>query len=655
MPTTPDTDTKSTASDDDNEEEDSDFQQITTEITSTLSDLAAPTNILLSDFTVEYEKLARALNGAHDNEKRVENKCKTLVNDTLAIKQKARNDAAEQDELHERKLHLTKEIETAWKGVKKAHEKSTARRKKVVVIRNKNDALLEQIALGSGWTKEQKTVLNNYRRKEKELEMKLKKEEKLYEALVQEVKNLILHMQQEEEVRTLAEQDVVVLLSQIHGKEQETTQEQEGYNTLTSMLDDKRIQVEALNDKLKRVQGKVEEGNNGIHVLEQKLISAKKQMEGYLEKYDVLFHESKAITFSLDGQMSKNVNETNHITTLKTQISGKKNEKIVVKKSIVKILKLIGVANKRLTNIEGMLHKSELKRNKLVTAIERLREDKEHVKKEVDHTKNMNDGLVREKLILTSDSGSVSDRIAKMNLVYKVNNNGRKNYEIEISSFISQARTQREIIEKLEIDVTKYNQEAKDIYNLYYSTLEEVKYNNIKVVEIQRKILESNSRLKQQQNLYEQVRSERNLYSKNLVAAKNNIQVMKQLFKTMNHDINQMKDEITVKDHSLVKEHFDHHKVEKKKIKIKNELTKIRKQIESSQQIQNSQLIEISKLNSIIQEAEEERQRQKKELNAVVGERDILTRYVCTLFFCFGGYCCGGWWSCHLFEHRSNQ
>jgi len=385
------------------------------------------------------------------------------------------------------------------------------------------------------------------------LEMKLKKEEKLYEALVQEVKNLILHMQQEEEVRTLAEQDVVVLLSQIHGKEQETTQEQEGYNTLTSMLDDKRIQVEALNDKLKRVQGKVEEGNNGIHVLEQKLISAKKQMEGYLEKYDVLFHESKAITFSLDGQMSKNVNETNHITTLKTQISGKKNEKIVVKKSIVKILKLIGVANKRLTNIEGMLQKSELKRNKLVTAIERLREDKEHVKKEVDHTKNMNDGLVREKLILTSDSGSVSDRIAKMNLVYKVNNNGRKNYEIEISSFISQARTQREIIEKLEIDVTKYNQEAKDIYNLYYSTLEEVKYNNIKVVEIQRKILESNSRLKQQQNLYEQVRSERNLYSKNLVAAKNNIQVMKQLFKTMNHDINQMKDEITVKDHSLVK------------------------------------------------------------------------------------------------------
>ena len=148
---------------------------------------------------------------------------------------------------------------------------------------------------------------------------------------------------------------------------------------------------------------------------------------------------------------------------------------------------------------------------------------------------------------------------------------------------------------------------------------------DVKCTEIQRKILDSNSRLKQQQNLYEQVRSERNLYSKQLLEAKEDISTMKILFRSMNHDINQMKDEITSKDHALVKEHFDHHKVEKQKTTTRNELTKVRKQIESSQQIQTSQLIEIQKLGAIIQEAEEERQRQKKELSAVVGERDILT------------------------------
>ena len=80
--------------------------------------------------------------------------------------------------------------------------------------------------------------------------------------------------------------------------------------------------------------------------------------------------------------------------------------------------------------------------------------------------------------------------------------------------------------------------ESKNAHAEYYATLEEVKYNDIKCTEIQRKILDSNSRLKQQQNLYEQVRSERNLYSKQLLEAKEDITSMKILFRSMNHGKN---------------------------------------------------------------------------------------------------------------------
>ena len=78
---------------------------------------------------------------------------------------------------------------------------------------------------------------------------------------------------------------------------------------------------------------------------------------------------------------------------------------------------------------------------------------------------------------MTSDAGSVAERITKVNLICKVNSNARKNYEVEISSFISQARTQREIIERLEIDVKKYDGESKNAHSEYYAALEEVKYN----------------------------------------------------------------------------------------------------------------------------------------------------------------------------------
>jgi len=58
---------------------------------------------------------------------------------------------------------------------------------------------------------------------------------------------------------------------------------------------------------------------------------------------------------------------------------------------------------------------------------------------------------------------------------------------------------------------------------------------------------------------------------------------------------------------------------------LKTRLTKIRKQIVSSEQITCNQRLEIQKLAQIIAEAEEERQRQRKEQAAVVGERAVLS------------------------------
>ena len=50
----------------------------------------------------------------------------------------------------------------------------------------------------------------------------------------------------------------------------------------------------------------------------------------------------------------------------------------------------------------------------------------------------------------------------------------------------------------------------------YAQTLEEVKVRQASVVQLQKRIAESDTKLKQQQSLYETVRSDRNLYSKNL-------------------------------------------------------------------------------------------------------------------------------------------
>ena len=91
--------------------------------------------------------------------------------------------------------------------------------------------------------------------------------------------------------------------------------------------------------------------------------------------------------------------------------------------------------------------------------------------------------------------------------------------------------------------------------------LEEVKLREMAIIDLQKKISEAETKFKQQQNLYEAVRVDRNMYSKKLIEAQDEIQEMKRKFKIMTHQIEQLKDEISAKDMALVKEHFDHLRV----------------------------------------------------------------------------------------------
>jgi uncharacterized coiled-coil DUF342 family protein len=63
----------------------------------------------------------------------------------------------------------------------------------------------------------------------------------------------------------------------------------------------------------------------------------------------------------------------------------------------------------------------------------------------------------------------------------------------------------------------------------------------MRINELGKRVSEWEAKLKQQQQLYESVRSDRNLYSKTLIEAQDEIAEMKRKFKIMNHQIEQLK------------------------------------------------------------------------------------------------------------------
>ena len=77
--------------------------------------------------------------------------------------------------------------------------------------------------------------------------------------------------------------------------------------------------------------------------------------------------------------------------------------------------------------------------------------------------------------------------------------------------------------------------------------MEEVKRREVQLYQLKKKIVENESKLKQQHTLYEAVCSDRNLCSKNLVEARDEITEMKRKLKIMSHQIDQLKEEIVTK------------------------------------------------------------------------------------------------------------
>eukprot|EP01084_Bolivina_argentea_P082577 149510_1 len=147
---------------------------------------------------------------------------------------------------------------------------------------------------------------------------------------------------------------------------------------------------------------------------------------------------------------------------------------------------------------------------------------------------------------------------------------------------------------------------------------------NIEHDDINNTIKEERNKLHIQQQLYENIRSERNLFCQNLNEAQDEIAEMKRKFKIMSHQIEQYKEETTNKDKALIKQHFEIKELnesvkclEKQKIK-KDEI------LHTSEKLLSSQDTEIKTLRRTLSEAEIKQAMQKQVFDSIVDERDIL-------------------------------
>lgn len=86
--------------------------------------------------------------------------------------------------------------------------------------------------------------------------------------------------------------------------------------------------------------------------------------------------------------------------------------------------------------------------------------------------------------------------------------------------------------------------------------ISEVKLKQVEISNYKKRLAEAEAKYRQQQNMFETVRAERNACGKSLTEAHDEIQELKNKLKVLSHQIEQLKEDIVTKESQLIKEEF---------------------------------------------------------------------------------------------------
>jgi len=592
-----------------------DFQEVLQELVGDKS---------LERFRAEYEKLHRALKKSHEQEKRLIKRCRELnaeiVNNAAKVQTALKLSQEDQHTI----TSLKKEIEKAWKMVDASHEKEVRAKETIQKLKMEIANLSRLVEQGAGLSIGQDNTVQELINLRDDLKKQVEDQSTSIKQLKEHMNTLngrVVQLEGEKDEQLGKIKELNDLVGQ---REAEQERDRRRKKRLDEELKDLKSQLEVRLQEIGAQNREVDTQKDKIKRLETQLKEARGTMEKQVAAMDTLFGKTQKLAEDLDTQMIANDGVTKELHRVEselkkrdTEIANLINDNNGIKRRVDKEKKKTVLMQQRvadakqardmvvveLTQTQKDLEVARRREDALAKNIEslngRLEVKDRAVAREVDRTKAQADNVVMEQR--------------------KV-----KALEDDIHVYAQEAAKQRKLIYQLEKERERLGSDAAEIEGRYNKVVEDVKLKEMQITDMGKKVTESEQKLKQQQQLYEAVRSDRNLYSKNLIESQDEIAEMKRKFKIMSHQIEQLKEEITAKDHALVKEHFDHAKVEKEKEGLRNELSKMKKLLEDNAETIDSQNQELIKLTSMIQKMDAMAIQQRNEYEQVINERDIL-------------------------------
>uniref|UniRef100_A0A8C9FWP0 Cilia and flagella associated protein 58 n=1 Tax=Pavo cristatus TaxID=9049 RepID=A0A8C9FWP0_PAVCR len=459
----------------------------------------------LEKFRTEYEKLYAVLKKSHENEKRLMEKCRQLNAELVVNSSKVASLSKLSKDDRGTISSMKTEIEKAWEMVDAAYEKEQKAKETIHSLQEEIARLTNSMEQESGLSSSQEYNISDLMKYKEEI---TKERDQLLSEVVELRQSLTQATEQQqdaERAKNEADQAIMQLQQEIQMRNNEVSREARKKEKMDKEL--KNLQAEIVNKQaeIKNLQQRIQ--NNKEEQLkmeqnlkEQKMLNEKtgKELEQFQMRNNKLVQENEQHSVMFQGVVQD-----------------------LQKKTVE-----LKARNEELTQMHLEISKMNKVRAVLQSKLRAAEEKKVAAGHERETLKSQISGLERVfQLIiilwfLLQNLNKATNAIQKQIDLVKLHEQSKKNLEEEIQNYKNEAQKQRKIIYQLEKERDCFISEASDLKQKVLQHLKDVEIREVKICDYEKKIEESEIKLKQQQNRCETMRTERNLYSKNLIEAK---------------------------------------------------------------------------------------------------------------------------------------
>ncbi|CAK9086395.1 unnamed protein product [Durusdinium trenchii] len=598
------------------------FEQLERDFQEILQELVGDKS--LEHFRNEYEKLHRALKKSHESEKHLIKKCRELNGEIVQNAVKVQTALKLSQEDHATITALKKEIERAWKMVEASHEKEQRARETIQNLKSEITKLGRLVEQGAGLSINQENMVNQLVQEKNDLVKHRDMLQGQVQQMQQQNTDLNAKVAKLEQERLQGNGELLKLRESFQKLQEEADKQQKRKEKLDKELKDMRQGLEA---KQSEVNAKREELSRGEEVQKHlsRVLREEKQEE---ERLGIRCTQLNGNAQHLDKQVREEMTAKNRLEEeqkdLKAQLKFRQDEINALRSSKAKTQKTLEALQALKDKDDAESRRLEARSTQMRGEVSELRKELEKLKRDSEAQEKQVTDLLHERDILGKALMKGEERSKQQVELVDLHKGQAQTLSKDLHRWKSDLDLKLQRIHELDRQREKYSGDLQQAKQRCEAAQEELRGRELQMAQLKRSIADVRAKWAQQKNLYEAVRTDKNLYSKNLVESLEEINEMRKKFKVMCHQIEQLKEEIKEKDVAMIAEHFKHQGISKETEKTKHNLEYHEKQQTRAQQLVEQQSSDIKKLEATIQEAESERQNQRKEFEAVTAERNIL-------------------------------